>query len=91
MSGKDPELVATVSFKNVGRWIHDEERGREQEAEGDMDWREDDDNMILAPGELKGFRVDYLKWAIHKSWFPCVKFEENAGEKNWFTITITVL
>ena len=44
-----------ASFRDVGRWVHDEERGRECEEDGDSDWREDDDNMIWASGEYKRY------------------------------------
>jgi hypothetical protein len=77
-----------LSFRNVGKWIHDEERGREQEAEGDMDWREDDDNMILAPGEEKVIYDSVLNWSKGRAWFDYVTFGVEPSEKCWLTVAI---
>ena len=94
LDGKSSEEVnvyknqVEIFFSNVGKWIHDEERGREQEEEGDMDWREDDDNMILAPGQLKGLYTDVLAWSKRKPWFDQVTFEIHYHEKCWITVSI---
>ena len=87
-SPEKDEHTVQLAWRHLGKWEHDEERGHELEAEGDMDWREDDDHMILAPGQLKSFRVDYLKWATSKPWFSRVRFKDETSEKCWYTLLI---
>lgn len=82
------DKCVTLSFHHVGTWIHDEERGREQEQEGDMDWREDDDHMILAPGQMKSIYTDILSWCKPKSWFDQVTFSVEPSEKCWLNVSI---
>jgi|688.fasta_scaffold452079_2 hypothetical protein len=94
LSGKNADEInvygnqVELSFRNVGKWIHDEESGREREEEGDPDWREDDDNMILAPGEMKAIYTDVLNWSKSKTWFDHVTFSVEPSEKCWLVIAI---
>lgn len=95
LSGKRPDEFniygnqVELSFRNVGKWIHDEESGREREEEGDPDWREDDDNMILAPGEMKAIYTDLLSWSRGRAWWsPRVTLEVSTSEKCWITVSI---
>lgn len=79
-----------TSFRDVGRWIHDEERGHECEEDGDMDWREDDDNMIWAPGEYKRYMEKFTEWAKGFPWFKDVVLDIDTSEKNWVQFSITL-
>lgn len=79
-----------ASFKGVGLWIHDEERGRECEADGDEDWREDDDNMIWAPGEYRKHMDKFIEWARNFKWFKEVTLNVNTSEKNWASFSIAL-
>jgi len=82
------EKSITLSFRYVGKWIHDEESGHEREEEGDMDWREDDDNMILEPGQMKSILTDVLGWCKNKPWFEQVTFSVTPQEKCWLSVSI---
>lgn len=80
----------SASFRDVGRWIHDEERGRECEEDGDEDWREDDDNMIWAPGEYRKHMDKFIEWARNFVWSKEVTLEIDTNEKNWVSFSITL-
>ena len=85
LSGKNADEInvygnqVELSFRNVGKWIHDEESGRE---------REEEDNMILAPGEMKAIYTDVLNWSKSKTWFDHVTFSVEPSEKCWLVIAI---
>lgn len=78
----------SASFRDVGRWIHDEERGRECEEDGDPDWREDDDHMIWAPGEYQRYMEKFTQWAKGFPWFKDVVLDIDTSEKNWVAFSI---
>lgn len=95
LSGRKPDQLSNyaheveASYRDLGEWIHDEESGHEREGEGDMDWREDDDNMILAPGEKARLFAEFVKWAKQFPWRKDVVLSIEASEKNWVVFTIT--
>lgn len=96
--GKEPddmeenEKSVVCSWRNLGRWIHDEESGHEREEEGDSDWREDDDNMILAPGELNKINKEIMRVVSTKSWYPKIAgFNLETGEKSWLYLYIMLV
>lgn len=78
----------SVEFNDLGRWIDDEESGYEREMDGDMDWREDNDNQIWAPGEYKRYMEKFTDWAQSKPWFDKVELSIETGEKNWVTFKV---
>lgn len=96
MDGKTSDEVdinensVSASFRDIGRWIHDEERGHECEEDGDPDWREDDDNMIWAPGEYKRYKDEFTEWAKGFSWFKDVVLDIDPSEKNWVSFSIAL-
>ena len=96
MDGKTSDEVdvdgnyVSASFRDVGRWVHDEERGHECEEDGDPDWREDDDSMIWAPGEYKRYMEEFTQWAKSFPWFKDVVLDINTSEKNWVAFSVTL-
>ena len=82
---------ASKDFRDLGNWENDEEAGYEHEEDGDMDWREDDDNMIWEPGEYKKYFDIFVKWAESKPWFSNVKLGLETSEKNWVEFSVTLI
>ena len=79
-----------VGFRHLGNWVHDEENAWDREEEGDMNWREDDDQMIWAQGEYKRYMEKFKEWAKHFPWFAQVELSIETGEKNWANFVITI-
>lgn len=80
----------TADFRDLGNWIHNEEDAYYREEEGDMDWREDDDNQIWAPGEYKKYFNKFNDWAKRYSWYKYVKLELSTSEKNYCEFSIKI-
>jgi hypothetical protein len=75
-----------VDFRDLGNWVHDEEDAWDREE----DFREDDDQMIWAPGEGKKYMAKFEAWAKNKPWYSKVKLGIDTSEKNWCTFTVTL-
>lgn len=91
IGGGDIEIkdnYINFSIRHLGHWIHNEEDSYYRERDGDSGWREDDDQMIWAPGEYKKYYNLFLNWAKSKLWFKKVKLELYTSEKNWVEFSI---
>lgn len=80
----------SVDFRDLGNWVHDEENAWDRE-EDDPDFREDDDQMIWAPGEYKRYLAKFEDWAKSKDWYPKVKLSLETSEKNWVSFNINII
>lgn len=70
--------VVLIGIRDLGNWIHDE--GNEDE--------EDDDQMVMAPGEFDKYFNKFKDWARTKSWFDKVNLIMEESEKNWCDFSI---
>jgi hypothetical protein len=76
----------SVDFRDLGNWVHNEEDAWDREE----DFREDDDQMIWAPGEYKKYMAKFDAWAKGKAWYSKVKLGLDTSEKNWCSFTVTL-
>lgn len=80
------DTSVSVDFRDLGNWVHNEEDAWDREE----DFREDDDQMIWAPGEYKKYMAKFEEWAKNKSWYPKVKLSIQGSEKNWVSFIVSI-
>lgn len=79
--------TVVAEFRDLGNWVHDEENSYDRE-EDDENWREDDDQMIWAPGEYKKYAAKFEEWAKDKPWRNQVNISLDTSEKSWCYFTV---
>lgn len=82
-------MSITADFDDLGNWVHDEENSYDREQD-DPDWREDDDQMVWAPGEYKRYKTKFEDWAKSKGWIKNVELSLDQSEKNWCSFTVDI-